>query len=242
MSWRNQFDASSGFGRAVRASDLAGYFSFGDPANLELMIKMLDFGSEVRFFYGQLTNLQVWIRVADTKTGQVRQYTNGPNNCGAIATLPGTAAATAPFGLLTSQVFDFAKPGRGIPARVDLSGLRSEAAEHDAGSCTPGKDRLCLGHRRFQVEVTWRNQFDGSTGTGRGAALSDLTGSFAFQDPRNVELLVKILDFDDQILVAWGALTNLEYNLKVTDTETGAVKTYHNAAGTYCGGLDQDAF
>lgn len=243
VSWRNQFNGASGFGRAVRASDLAGYFSFGDPANLELMIKMLDFGSEVRFFYGQLTNLEVRIRVADTKTGQVREYANGPNNCGAIVTLPDIAAATAPFGLLTAHVFDFAKPGRGIPATADLSGdIRSKAGEHDDGNCAPGRGHLCLGHRRFQVEVTWSNQFDGTAGTGRGAALSDLTGSFAFQDPRNVELLVKILDFDDRILVAWGALTNLEYTLKVTDTETGAVKTYHNPSGTYCGGLDQDAF
>jgi choice-of-anchor B domain-containing protein len=243
VSWRNQFDGASGFGRAVRASDLAGYFSFGDPSNLELMIKMLDFGSDVRFFYGQLTNLQVQIRVADTKTGQVRVYGNGPNNCGAIASLPGTAAAKAPFGLLTSQVFDFAKPGRGIPATADLSGdVRSKTGEHTAGTCKPGKDHLCLGHSRFQVEVAWSNQFLGTAGTGRGTALSDLSGSFAFPDPRNVELLVKILDFDDRILVAWGTLTNLEYTLKVTDTESGAVKTYHNAAGTYCGGLDQDAF
>jgi len=243
VSWRNQFNGQSGSGRAVRASDLAGYFSFGDPANLELMIKMLDFGSEVRFFYGQLTNLEVRIRVVDTKTGLVREYANGPNNCGAIAALPGTAAAQASFGLLTAHAFDTRKPGRGIPATADLSrATRLQAGEHDTGNCKRGKDRLCLGHSRFQVEVTWRNQFNGTTGTGLGAALSDLTGSFAFQEPRNVELLVKILDFDGQILVAWGALSNLEYTLKVTDTETGAVETYHNPAGTYCGGLDQNAF
>ncbi len=243
--WRNQFDSSQGAGRAVPASDLAGYFSFGDPANLELMIKLLDFGGELRFFYGQLTNFQVRIRVTDTKTGRVRELTNGPNNCGAIVTLPATAAASpasanAATGLLTPQVFDFRKPGVGIPARVDLSGTFRHATQ--AGSCTPGRDRLCLGRRRFQVEVDWRNQFNGTAGAGRAAALSNLTGSFAFQDPRNVELLVKVLDFDDRVLVLWGALTNLEYTLKVTDTETGAVKTYHNPAGTYCGGLDQDAF
>ena len=43
-------------------------------------------------------------------------------------------------------------------------------------------------------------------------------------------------DFDDHILIVWGALTNLEYTMKVADTETGEVKTYHNTAGTYCGG------
>jgi choice-of-anchor B domain-containing protein len=241
VSWRNQFDGSSGAGRAQRASDFSGYFSFGDPSNLELMIKMLDFGGEVRFFYGQLTNLEVRIRVADTKTGQVREYGNGPNNCGAIETLP--ASAAAPLGLRTAQAFDFAKPGRGIPRAVDLTrDIDSVVGAHEVGSCKPGQNRLCLGHRRFQVEVDWRNQFDGTSGTGRAAALSELTGSFAFQDPRNVELMVKVLEFGDRELVLWGALSNLEYTLKVTDTTTGAVKSYHNTAGTYCGGADQDAF
>jgi hypothetical protein len=170
---------------------------------------------------------------------------NGPNNCGAIATLPGSSAA-APLGLLTAQSFDFAKPGRGIPATADLGGdldsIDSIIGAHEAGSCKPGKNHLCLGHRRFRVEVDWRNQFDGTSGAGRPAALSELTGSFAFNDPRNVELLVKVLEFGDRELVLWGALSNLEYTLKVTDTTTGAVKTYHNPAGTYCGGADQDAF
>lgn len=250
VSWRNQFDGSAGSGRAVRASDVAGYFSFGDPANLELMVKILNFGSEVRFFYGQLTNLEVRIRVADTKTGLTQEYTNGPNNCGAIVTLPGAAAAplttaSAVTGLLSPQVFDFAKPGRGIPAKIDLRsdlGRSLRHGAHDTGSCVPGRDRLCLGHRRFQVEVAWSNQFDGTSGTGRAVALSELTGSFAFQDPRNVELLVKILEFGDRELLLWGALSNLEYTLKVTDTSTGNVNTYHNRAGLYCGGLDQDAF
>ena len=108
--------------------------------------------------------------------------------------------------------------------------------------CRPDPDTLCLLNNRFRVRVSWQNQFDGSSGTGRPIPRSNVTGFFSFGDPSNVELLVKILDFDGQILVAWGALTNLEYTLKVTDTETGAVETYHNPAGTYCGGLDQDAF
>lgn len=242
VSWRNQFDGSAGTGRAQQASDIAGYFSFGDPSNLELMIKMLDFGGEVRFFYGQLTNLEVKIHVADTKTGQVREYGNSPKNCGAIASLPDSSASSS-LGLRTAQVFDFAQPGRGIPGTAHLDGkIEAVAGAHETGSCVPGKNRLCLGHRRFQVEVAWRNHFDGSSGPGRAAALSEITGSFAFQDPRNVELLVKVLEFGDRELVLWGALSNLEYTLSVTDTTTGAVKTYRNPAGTYCGGMDQDAF
>lgn len=245
VTWRNQFNGATGRGTSRRASDLSGYFTFGDPANLELMVKVLDFGSEVRLFYGQLTNLEFEIRVLDTATGQVREFSNGPNNCGAIVSLGGSAAASkAAPARLRSHLFDFAKPGRGISTQAGLDGdVRQETGEHETGKCVPARNRLCLGHRRFQVEVDWHNQFDGSRGAGRATALSELTGSFAFQDPGNVELLVKTLEFkEDQVLILWGALSNLEYTLKVTDTLDGEVKTYHNPPGTYCGGLDDDAF
>ena len=47
-----------------------------------------------------------------------------------------------------------------------------------------------------------------------------------------------MLDQGDRILVIWGALSNLD-TLRVTDTTTGAIETYANPAGTYCGGLDE---
>lgn len=246
-NWRNQFDNSSGQASTRKATDLAGYFSFGDPANLELMVKVLDFGNEVKFFYGQLTNLEVTINVVDTRNGQKWTFGQSPGNCGRIVSLGaiGSASSTATAALLTPQLFDFARPGRGISPGTDLrKAPRQETGEHDSGKCVPNKNRLCLGHKRYQAELTWSNQFNGSQGIGQAAPLSELTGSFAFQDPRNVEVLVKVLELEeeDKVLVLWGSLSNLEYTLKVTDTETGAVKTYHNPSGTYCGGLDEDAF
>ena len=68
------------------------------------------------------------------------------------------------------------------------------------------------------------------------------TGLFTFTDPTNVELLTKVLDFGDRILFIYGALTNLEYVIRVTDTATGAVKSYLNPAGQFCGAIDPDAF
>lgn len=246
-NWRNQFDNSSGQAGTRKATDLAGYFSFGDPANLELMVKILDFGSEVKLFYGQLTNLEVTLQVADTRTGQTWTFGQSPGNCGQIVSLGaiGSSSSTAAATLLTPQIFDFARPGRGISASTELrTAPRQETGEHETGKCVPNKNRLCLSHRRYQAELEWKNQFNGTQGVGQAAALSELTGSFAFQDPRNVEVLVKVLEFEeeDKVLVLWGSLSNLEYTLKVTDTETGAVKTYHNPSGTYCGGLDENAF
>jgi hypothetical protein len=39
-----------------------------------------------------------------------------------------------------------------------------------------------------------------------------------------------------------GALSDFAYDISVTDTLGGTTKTYHNAAGSYCGGLDNNAF
>ena len=70
--------------------------------------------------------------------------------------------------------------------------------------------------------------------------LTELTGAFGFTSLDNLELLVKTLDFGDRLLVLYGALSNLEYHLRITDTVTGRVKTYSNPAFRYCGGLDEN--
>lgn len=66
-----------------------------------------------------------------------------------------------------------------------------------------------------------------------------MTGSFAFTDPSNNELLVKVVSVEGRILVIWGSMTNLEYTLELSDLQTGKRKVYQNPAGTYCGGLDE---
>jgi len=72
--------------------------------------------------------------------------------------------------------------------------------------------------------------------------LSAVTGAFYFTDPSNLELLGKILDFGDRIAFFYGTLSDLEYTLTVEDTVGGTVRTYRNAAGNFCGGLDNHAF
>ena len=42
--------------------------------------------------------------------------------------------------------------------------------------------------------------------------------------------------------VFYGALSNVEYTIRVTDTETGQVKTYTNPNGTFASVGDTDAF
>ena len=66
-----------------------------------------------------------------------------------------------------------------------------------------------------------------------------------FFDPANWELMVKVLDGRSQnghFWVFYGALSNVEFTLTVTDTETGAVKRYENPLGTFASFGDTEAF
>jgi hypothetical protein len=87
---------------------------------------------------------------------------------------------------------------------------------------------------RFLVGVTWRTT-DGTTGIGHGTALPGDSGYFWFFDPVNVELIVKVLDgcgVNQHFWVFAGGLTNVNAVITVTDTRTGAVKTYTNPQST----------
>jgi hypothetical protein len=227
VSWDNQFNSTSGNGRGVPRTDAAGFFSFGDPSNLELMVKLLDFGDVVKVFWGQLTNLRYRLTVTDTKTGQAKTYQNTPGDCGGIdqGAFPGGAAALALDAATLAPPLLF--PG-GAPARA-------------AAACRTSGGDLCLDNR-FVVNVDWRNPGNGTQGQGVAVPFSKLNGAFHFGQASNLELMAKVINLGDRVDFFWGALSDLEYTIHVTDTLTGQIKTYQNPAGKYCGGLEVDAF
>ncbi|HEX7182120.1 MAG TPA: NBR1-Ig-like domain-containing protein, partial [Thermoanaerobaculia bacterium] len=104
---------------------------------------------------------------------------------------------------------------------------------------------LGLMARRFAVEVSWRDQRSGRAGFGRAVPSTDQTGFFWFFDAANIELVVKVLDgraYNGSWWVFYGALSDVEYWIRVTDLWTGAVKQYHNPPGSLCGKGDTRAF
>ncbi len=114
----------------------------------------------------------------------------------------------------------------------------------DATLCPGGTRTLCLGPAPYRVEVSWRTP-SGLTGSGQATPITTNTGAFWFFDPTNLELVVKVLDgrsVNGKWWVFYGALTNVEYTLTVTDTQTGAVKTYLNPQGQLASVADTSAF
>jgi hypothetical protein len=111
-------------------------------------------------------------------------------------------------------------------------------------TCTVASNQLCLGGR-FRVEVSFTSPWTGQPTAGQPIPLTADTGSFWFFQPENVELVIKVLDgraVNGHFWVYFGALSDVEYTVTVTDTQTHKVKTYRNAPHTQASRADGAAF
>jgi phosphatidylinositol-3-phosphatase len=97
---------------------------------------------------------------------------------------------------------------------------------------------------RFQAAVTWTSS-DGAQKSANLAYISAQTKGFWFFSPDNIDVVVKVLDgrsVNGKFWVFYSPLTTKAFTLTVTDTVTGATKTYTNAAGDMSGFADTSAF
>ncbi|MEM8994612.1 MAG: hypothetical protein AAGF23_07445 [Acidobacteriota bacterium] len=224
--WRD-FEGREGLGQKADLTADTGYFWFFDPANVELVTKVLDgrgFNGNYWVFYGSLSNVEFDLKVTDTASQQVVAYRNPSGN---FASVGDTAALPELAGL-------GGLPGlRGTPAAPAL----------EVEGCDGLDDAICIGDR-FRLSATWRD-FEDRSGAGAPNDLTDDTAFFTFFSPSNVELMVKVLDgrgFNGRYWVFFASLSNVEFTLTVEDLETGAVRTYRNPRGNFASVGDTAAF
>ena len=240
VDW-HQGNGTTGRGTLVRSSDKTATVWFFDPGNTELIVKVLDgrpVNQQFWVFFSSLTDLEFWIQVTDTQTGLVRVYHNRAGDVRGMADTSAFPAAlpTQPAPSPIREVRTF-NPSPVAPV-AETGPAQSPSA------CVTGPNALCLGSR-FQVEVTWRNASNGAIGTAGAIPGIGSTGYFWFFDPENVELVVKVLDgtaLNGKFWVFYGSLSDVESWVKVTDTQTGKVKTYHNMPGSLANLADTSAF
>ncbi len=215
-------DGTSGTGHAALLSDATAAFWFFDPANLELLVKVLD-GRPVngRFwvFSGGLSNVEYTVTVTDVVTGAVKTYVNP---AGKLSSFADTAAFADPL---------FHAAGAPAPAAASVLAVRAavSAAAAAGSACAPGATSLCLDASRFRVEVAF--QAPGLSGAGQAVPLTADTGAMWFLSPENLELAVKVVDgraVNGHFWLFSAGMSDFRYTITVTDTETGAVKTYTN--------------
>jgi ELWxxDGT repeat protein len=242
------FQGNQGDGAATALSADTGYFTFFDPANVESVVKVLD-GTGTNghhwVFEGALTNLQTFLTVTDTATGEAKRYLNGLGNFASI----GDPAAFLDAGAVASAAPSASARRRESSRRDDRSSPSDTGAAgvdlvEPTGHCAPASNRLCLQGNRFAVEASWRDFFGGG-GVATAVPLTADTGYFWFFADSNVETMVKVLDgrgTNGRFWVFFGALSNVETTLTVTDTETGEVRTYFNPLGRFASVGDVEAF
>jgi uncharacterized protein YfaP (DUF2135 family) len=255
VSWRVPSQGTSGAGNAVPLTSDTGYFWFFTASNVELVIKVVDgrsFNGKFWVFYGALSDVEYTIAVTDTQTGAVKTYFNPSGRLGSVAdtdAFAGSLAAPTAESRVQSpeSKVENLPPERTLVGRdpdlgpwtLDLGHARANAA------CAANSTTLCLNAGRFQVRVTWRVPAQGTSGSGTAVALTSDTGYFWFFSANNIELVLKVVDgraFNNAFWVFYGALSNVEYTITVTDTQTGSVKTYVNPSGQLGSVADTSAF
>ncbi len=227
----------SGHAAAVPLSGDTGYFWFFSPTNVEAAIKVLDgrgVNGHVWVFYGALSNVDYKITVTDTQTGVTRRYHNPTGQLASV----GDTHGFGPLGAYGAAPQTIEVPPYPLP-------LVSERVDRAAAvPCQASAQQLCLNNGRFAVTVNWKD-FDGLTGTGTAVPLTTDTGTFWFFNSANVELVVKVLDgrpVNNKFWLFYGALSNVEYTVTVTDTQTGTMRIYKNLKGRFASVADTNAF
>jgi photosystem II stability/assembly factor-like uncharacterized protein len=227
-------------GRAISEGDQFGYFSFpdvtGDPLFPEVFVKMVDargapapYGGYAWVFHSSLTDLDYTLTVLDTETGRIRNYdavASRSLTCGEADT---SAFARNCVGEEPSASLPFSRLAAGSGAELSLLG------------------------GRFRATIRATDPRTGRIAEGAAIARQDGFGYFSLPDftgdPRYPEVFLKMVDGRAQpgrsFWVFHTGLTDLAYTLTVTDTVTGAVRTYSGGAtaGTFlCGSADTTAF
>ena len=241
--WQD-FAGGNGQGQTLPLTTDSGTFWFFSPDNVELIAKVLD-GCGVNghywLFAAGLTDVEVHLKVDDTGVGGTRSYFHSGGN---------------PFETIR-DVNAFPCSANRPDVEVDTDLVERLAAEHlselqstwtrgsesgaipereSVGSsavCQTGATSLCLNQGRFRVDVDWASA-QGTSGLGRASQLTGDSGTFWFFSPDNVELIFKILDgcsFNQRYWVFGSGLTDVEVNVTITDTQTGAVQTFANPLG-----------
>ena len=258
VDWEDA-EGRTGRGTAERLTARSGDFWFFDPANIELVVKVLD-GCSINGHYWVyavgLTDVAVRMTVRDLHAGSPfagvatsiaeKTWTTALGDrfdpisdleafatCGPLAAA--SAAASDDRNVLSGAplgTFDRSRGGgHGSGSRGAPIGSDRLAA---AAACTEDDGSLCLQDGRYDVRANWR--VGEETGAATGVPRTADTGMFWFFSPDNVELVVKVLDgcaLNGHRWVLMGGLTDVGVEVVVRDaiSDTEA-KAYRSPEGS----------
>jgi len=239
VRYRNQFanPPSEGLltGQSLQASTLAdtAVFWFDSPLIVELMVRVADarpFDNNFHIYLGGLSDVEFTITVTDTVTGKTVEYKKAA-------------------GSLVGQV-----DRKSFPTGSSLleEGIDALIARTSTFAVAPNADTTTLRMlNRYDVRVRYRNQFASPIEEGflLGRSITKVstteTAVWYFNNPESVEWIVRFSDvrpFANRIDFFHGGMSDVEYTVEVTDTMTGAQRSYPVAPFSIKGGVDRDSF
>lgn len=147
-------------------------------------------------------------------------------------TVNGNTTSATISNLAPGTTYSFRVRAHSAGNNSDYSNLATITTFADPGTLCQAP-AVCFNQSRFSVVAQWKTP-DGRSGTGTLVRLTDDSGYLWFFDPTNVEAVFKVLNACTLNHAYWfyaGGLTNVQVTITVTDTRTGAAKTYTNPQG-----------
>lgn len=121
-------------------------------------------------------------------------------------------------------------PGSGVASSIDLNCSPGAKLSLKEGTCVETANSLCFFNGRFHIQVTWRTA--SAAGKGFVIPVTTSSGLVYFFGPDNIEMLIKMVNACvapfNHFWLFFAATTNQEFEVFVTDTSTGQLKTYFN--------------
>ena len=120
-----------------------------------------------------------------------------------------------------------------ITLTLDPTGSACQVATAPATACVDNVNTLCLQQKRFRVVAS--RSIQDQLVPGQAVIATSESGFFRFSSPDNIEVLIKVLNScalnNRYWVLATPMTTDVGYTLTVTDTQTGATRTYSSGAG-----------
>jgi hypothetical protein len=240
VEWKNPYGGERGTAYALPQNDQFGFFSYSDPNNPEVFVKVLDFGSGTALcFVGGLTDFHYKVTFTVAQTGQKLVFEKPPYQyIGFVdaTTLKYAGAPGVPAGFLTGGG-GMTFVGALSTGQTSSSFQKTPAQAPQALAAAP--QSLALSSGRVSVIVDWRNPYSGETGRAYGIPKADPFGFFYYTDRDNPEVFVKVLDFGDGIArVFVGGLTDFYYKVTFRVLQSGQTLVFEKPPYQYIGFAD----